>query len=166
MSRVAALLLAMAFGATVVSTGLPGAAQQPEKPFRIGILSPAERTSTKIFDAFREGLRDLGYIDGENIIIEYRLAGGEAGVRGRVAGHSKPLGRRSDMTGASRLRLGEAALSTQFYQQLLKSDAASGSCSVPSGHCRGLCSVRLIFTVGIFQRLRSKWTSPPLNGRP
>jgi hypothetical protein len=36
--------------------------------------SPAEQTSAKIFDAFREGLRDLGYIDGQDIRIEYRLA--------------------------------------------------------------------------------------------
>ena len=50
-------------------------AQQPRaKTPRIGILSPAKETSTKIFDAFREGLRDLGYVDGQNIIIEYRLA--------------------------------------------------------------------------------------------
>jgi hypothetical protein len=33
-------------------------AQQPKaKTPRVGILSPAEETSTKIFDAFREGLR-------------------------------------------------------------------------------------------------------------
>jgi putative ABC transport system substrate-binding protein len=53
-------------------------AQQPKaKTPRVGILSPAEKTSTKIFDAFREGLRDLGYVDGQNIIIEYRLAAGD-----------------------------------------------------------------------------------------
>jgi putative ABC transport system substrate-binding protein len=44
---------------------------------RIGILSPAERTATKVFDAFRIGLADLGYIDGQNIRIEYRLAAGD-----------------------------------------------------------------------------------------
>jgi ABC-type uncharacterized transport system substrate-binding protein len=56
---------------------LPGAAEQPGKVFRIGILSPAARTSTKVFDGFRKGLRELGYIDGENITIEYRLANGD-----------------------------------------------------------------------------------------
>jgi putative ABC transport system substrate-binding protein len=55
----------------------PGAAQQPGKPFRIGILSPPERTSTEVFDAFRKGLADLGYIDGQNIRIVYRLAAGD-----------------------------------------------------------------------------------------
>jgi putative ABC transport system substrate-binding protein len=63
---------------TLAVAARPGAAQLPGKPFRIGILSPAERTSTKIFDAFREGLRDVGYIDGENIVIEYRLAAGDS----------------------------------------------------------------------------------------
>jgi putative ABC transport system substrate-binding protein len=62
---------------TLLAAGRPGAAQQPGKPVRIGILSPAERTSTKVFDAFRKGLADLGYIDGQNIRIEYRLAAGD-----------------------------------------------------------------------------------------
>jgi putative ABC transport system substrate-binding protein len=52
--------------------------QQPQSKIpRVGILSPSEQTSTKIFDAFRDGLRDLGYVDGQNIIIEYRLADGD-----------------------------------------------------------------------------------------
>jgi putative ABC transport system substrate-binding protein len=49
--------------------------QQPKKIPRIGFLfgassaSNADRT-----EAFRQGLRDLGYIEGENILIEYRYA--------------------------------------------------------------------------------------------
>jgi putative ABC transport system substrate-binding protein len=62
---------------TLVVAAGPGAAQQPGKPFHIGILSPAERTSTKVFDAFRKGLAEFGYIDGQNIRIEYRLAAGD-----------------------------------------------------------------------------------------
>jgi putative ABC transport system substrate-binding protein len=56
---------------------LAAGAQEPGKVHRIGILSLAEQTSTKIFDAFRGGLRDLGYIEGQNITIEYRLAAGD-----------------------------------------------------------------------------------------
>jgi putative tryptophan/tyrosine transport system substrate-binding protein len=54
-------------------------AQLAGNPYRIGILSPAERkrTTTRVFDGLRQGLRDLGYIDGRNIIIEYRLAAGD-----------------------------------------------------------------------------------------
>ncbi len=54
-------------------------AQQPAKVFRIGILSPAGSPSTKAFDALREGLHELGYIDGANITFEYRLTAGDYG---------------------------------------------------------------------------------------
>jgi putative tryptophan/tyrosine transport system substrate-binding protein len=65
--------------AVVILAGAPlsALAQQSEKMFRIGVLSPAERSSTRIFDGFREGLRELGYIEGRNITIEYRLAAGD-----------------------------------------------------------------------------------------
>ena len=54
--------------------------------FRIGVLSLAGQASTKIFDAFREGLRDLGYVDGQNIAIEYRLAAGDISRLPALAG--------------------------------------------------------------------------------
>lgn len=41
---------------------------------RVGILSPAESDGTPIFQAFRQGLRDRGYIEGRNIVLEFRLA--------------------------------------------------------------------------------------------
>jgi ABC-type uncharacterized transport system substrate-binding protein len=50
-------------------------AQQPAKTSRIGILmsgSPEPRRA--VLDAFRQGLRDLGYVEGKNIAIEYHLA--------------------------------------------------------------------------------------------
>ena len=77
MRRWDAFLAATALGAVVASAPVPSMAQQPGKVFRIGILSPAARPETKIFDAFREGLRDLGYVDGQNITIDYRLAAGD-----------------------------------------------------------------------------------------
>jgi ABC-type uncharacterized transport system substrate-binding protein len=47
-------------------------AQQPEKIPRIGYLAP---NSSPAFDeVFRQGLRDLGYVEGKNIVIEYRFA--------------------------------------------------------------------------------------------
>jgi putative ABC transport system substrate-binding protein len=62
-----------AFGSAALAGPSVVVAQQPGKVFRIGILSPAA-ASTKAFDAFRGGLRELGYIEGSNIKIEYRLA--------------------------------------------------------------------------------------------
>jgi putative tryptophan/tyrosine transport system substrate-binding protein len=56
----------------------PVEAQQPGKVPRIGVLrqSSAHVLWTQL-EAFRQGLRDRGYLDGQNIAIEYRYAEGE-----------------------------------------------------------------------------------------
>jgi putative tryptophan/tyrosine transport system substrate-binding protein len=74
MTRYAAFLAATALGTLVAATTLPALAQKPGKVLHIGILSPAGSPSTRAFDAFRNGLRELGYVEGSNIKIEYRLA--------------------------------------------------------------------------------------------
>jgi putative ABC transport system substrate-binding protein len=79
-------LLALLGGGAALAWPLAGAAQQPGKVHRIGILSLARQTSTKVFDAFRGGLRDLGYVDGQNITIEYRLAAGDFSRLAAMAG--------------------------------------------------------------------------------
>jgi putative ABC transport system substrate-binding protein len=53
----------------------PSEAQQAAKIPRVGFLAPQGR-SLPLFDAFRQGLADLGYIDGKNIVIEPRFAEG------------------------------------------------------------------------------------------
>ena len=79
---------AAAFVASGAAATCPIAAcaQQPAKVFRIGVLSLADQTSTKIFDAFRQGLHDLGYVEGQNITIEYRLAAGDFSRLPAIAG--------------------------------------------------------------------------------
>jgi len=52
-------------------------AQQPGKVPRIGYLGAGYRLSSLI-DAFRQGLRELGYVEGKNILIEYRYAEGKS----------------------------------------------------------------------------------------
>jgi len=51
-------------------------AQQAKKVPRIGILSPLSSSADDLLDAFRQGLRELGYVEGRNIVIEYRSAEG------------------------------------------------------------------------------------------
>jgi putative ABC transport system substrate-binding protein len=65
--------------ATVLMTSAPPAeAQQPTKVPRIGYLSATSPSvnPTRI-EAFRQGLRELGYVEGKNIIIEWRYAEGK-----------------------------------------------------------------------------------------
>jgi len=74
----AALLLATL---TVGLLGMPPVAdaQQAGKVYRIGILEaiPAVQNAANL-DALRKGLRDLGYVEGQNLVIEYRSADGRA----------------------------------------------------------------------------------------
>jgi putative ABC transport system substrate-binding protein len=56
---------------------LAARAQQPEKVARIGHLDvgPATARASRV-EALRAGLRDLGYVEGKNIVIEFRWADG------------------------------------------------------------------------------------------
>ena len=59
---------------------LAGEAQQPTKIARIGYLvtGSLESPETRVtLDAFRQGLRERGYVEGQNIVIEYRSAAGK-----------------------------------------------------------------------------------------
>src|SRR5262250_314957 len=55
-------------------------AQRTGKVVRIGMLEQGGVASgpNPITDAFRQQLRELGYIEGQNLVIEYRLAEGNA----------------------------------------------------------------------------------------
>jgi putative tryptophan/tyrosine transport system substrate-binding protein len=60
-------------GGTAVTWPLTAGAQQAIKLYRIGILSP-ELLPPGFVEAFRQGLRELGYVEGQNIAFEIRSA--------------------------------------------------------------------------------------------
>ena len=64
---------------TLAACGAVAQAQQPKKIPRIGYLSAVDPASESTrTEAIRQALRELGYIEGQNIAIEYRYGGGEA----------------------------------------------------------------------------------------
>ena len=69
------------FFATVIALtvcGVAVAAQQPAKIPRIGILIPASASFFSVrVEALRQRLRELGYVEGKNVLIEYRYAEGK-----------------------------------------------------------------------------------------
>jgi putative ABC transport system substrate-binding protein len=74
------LLVSVALSAMLVAPGLPAQAQQPGRVPRIGFLGATSSSANAArVEAFLQGLRDLGYVEGKNIIIEYRYAEGKAG---------------------------------------------------------------------------------------
>ncbi len=74
------------FGA-VLAVPLAAEAQQPEKVWRIGVLVPVEPESPTEPNvaAFRQGLHDLGYVEGQNIAVEYRYAHGKVELYPQLA---------------------------------------------------------------------------------
>ena len=52
-------------------------AQQTAKNARIGYLATNRAVASRHVDAFLQGLRDLGYVEGRNLVIEYRDAEGK-----------------------------------------------------------------------------------------
>jgi putative ABC transport system substrate-binding protein len=71
-------IFGIALCAMLFTLSLPAQAQQPARIPRIGILSPS---SASVFsgrdEALRQRLRELGYVEGKNLVIEYRYAEGK-----------------------------------------------------------------------------------------
>ena len=67
--RITKLVLGAALGTLLFSPSISAQAQQPGKAYRIGYLAAGP-----INESFRQRLRELGYIEGKNLLIEYRFA--------------------------------------------------------------------------------------------
>ena len=68
----------LTFCGLFLSVSFPAHAQQSKKVFRIGYLLPGNPASeSTVSEATRLALRELGYIEGQNITIEYRYADGK-----------------------------------------------------------------------------------------
>ena len=75
-----------AVAALVLGLFSPAEAQQPKKVPRIGYLSATSPSvNPSRVEGFRQGLRELGYVEGKNIIIEWRYAEGKLDRVGGLA---------------------------------------------------------------------------------
>jgi putative ABC transport system substrate-binding protein len=121
-------------------------AQQPVKVPRIGNLSPGSSYASPNREAFRQGLRDLGYVEGKNILIEYRYAEGKSD---RLRGLAAELVRlKVDVivtTGGQASRAAKATTTTIPIVFTLVSDPVGeglvASLARPGGNLTGLSSV-------------------------
>ena len=65
------LIVTLALG--ILAAPLAADAQPPEKIPRIGVLAAGSPTTyIARYEAFRQGLRELGYVEGQTLAIEYR----------------------------------------------------------------------------------------------
>ena len=71
--------LSILFLVVLLAVAVIAEAQQPTKVPRIGYLSTdSPSTIAARIEAFRQGLRELGYVEGKNIVIEWRFGEGKA----------------------------------------------------------------------------------------
>jgi putative ABC transport system substrate-binding protein len=123
-------------------------AQQPKKVPRIGFLTGASLTSQLARnDAFRQGLRDLGYIEEKNIIIEWRSWEGKLDRQRALTAELVRLGVDVIVTGGQGdTRAAKEATATIPIVMIAAGDAvASGfvvSLARPGGNITGLSNLR------------------------
>jgi len=88
-------------GGSAAAWPLAARAQQPPNVPLIGVLSPlSPATATRYIEAFRKGLRDLAYVEGRNIAIEFRYAEGVTERLGGLAAELVALKPEAILTGS------------------------------------------------------------------
>src|SRR5947209_3982614 len=114
--RLIGLAVVLALGLALAP--LAAEAQQAAKIAQLGYLGTDRAAIPQLLEAFRQGLRDLGYVEGRNLVIEYRYSEGkferlpalaaelvavlrQNSVRRQVIDLSAPVARRSRLNGHS-----------------------------------------------------------------
>ena len=73
-------LLHLALALAALIAALPAAAEEPGKAYRVGFIGNSTAAlESNLVQPFREGLRELGYVEGRDLAIEYRWAEGDYG---------------------------------------------------------------------------------------
>jgi putative ABC transport system substrate-binding protein len=132
-----------ALGAVLLALSFPAEAQQPSKVPKIGFLVvPSRAFFANRIELFRQGLRSLGYVEGKNIVIEYRYAEGNQGRLPDLAAELVSL--KVDVivaTGAGGLAAKNATQTIPIVFAAVQDPVASGlvdSLAMPGGNVTGL----------------------------
>jgi putative ABC transport system substrate-binding protein len=130
---------------SLLMTPLCSDAQQPGKVFQIGWLALGS-PSNRDLDGFQQGLRKLGYVEGQNIVIEYRWAEGNVDHLGTLA--TDLVRRHMDVlmaVGAAATRAAQQATSTLPIVMVTGTDAVAqgfvGSLARPGGNITGIAGL-------------------------
>jgi putative tryptophan/tyrosine transport system substrate-binding protein len=126
---------------------VPAAAPQPTKIPRIGLLGDSASTNPARNEAFRQGLRDLGYVEGKNIVIEWRFWEGKQDRQRALAAELARL--KVDVivaVGSGDIRAAKEASATIPIVIISGGDAVGSglvaSLARPGGNITGLATLR------------------------
>src|SRR5713226_6675919 len=137
----------LALGALLFALCLPAEAQQAKKVPRLGFLSATSlSTISARIEALRQGLRELGYVEGKNIVIEWRSAEGKADLLPALAAELVRL--KVDIIvsgGASDTRVAKSATNTIPIVMTQDTDPVGlgyvASLARPGGNITGLSTL-------------------------
>ena len=138
----------VALGVVFVLCGAVASAQQPKKIPRLGFLTASISTDNSArHDAFRQGLRELGYVEGKNIVIEWRFAAGKPDRQRAMAADLARL--KVDVivaVGTGDIRAAKEASATIPIVMVSGGDAVGSglvaSLARPGGNITGLATLR------------------------
>jgi len=121
-------------------------AQEPRKAYRIGVLISASTMVAPFTDAFREGMRELGYIEGKNYVLEIRARGPKTDQLSNLAAELVGLKVDTMLTvGFPALRAAKEATSTIPIVMHTGSDPVRrgivASLAQPGGNITGVVSI-------------------------
>jgi putative ABC transport system substrate-binding protein len=140
-------VLHFALSAMLFVLSVPAQSQQPTKVTRIGYLVGPSSASTARYEAFRQGLRELGYVEGKNIVIEWRSSEGNRDRQRALV--AELVGLKVDVivaVGAGDVRIAKDATATIPIVMVQGGDpVGSGfvaSLARPGGNITGLATLR------------------------
>jgi putative ABC transport system substrate-binding protein len=136
-------------GAVLLAAPLAAEAQQADKVWRVGILTQGSRPaspSNEVFGGFLRGMRELGYVEGKNLIYEFRFADNKLDRLRALAAELVALKLDVIVSGANAgpLALQKATGTTPIVMTSASDPVASGlvkSLAQPGGNITGLATL-------------------------